>query len=433
MGVDRSVSSPVQQAAGARAGWRELESELGRLLDGRLVTPVFQPVVDLDSRLVVAYEALARGPAGSPLEQPAALFPVAREAGRLAELDYLCRARAVRLALDAELPSGMGLLVNVEPAALSDPCPDDLLADLDPPVGLRPFVEITERALTGRPAELLREVSSMRDLGWGIALDDVGADMRSLALMPLVRPDLVKLDLRLVQEHPTTEIAEIVNAVLAERERSGVTILAEGIETDEHLETARAMGATLGQGWLLGRPGPLPASAPPSGPAPPVLHHEPALSATTPFEAISPGRDVRRSDKALLLAMSLHLEREASRVGPGAIILSAFQEAARFTPKTIRRYERLAATSSFVVALGVGMPARPAAGVRGAHLDPADPLRGEWSVVVLGPHFAGALVAVDLGDGGPDLERRFDYALTYDRTAVVEAARTLTRRVERLA
>jgi len=52
---------------------------------------------------------------------------------------------------------------------------------------------------------------------------------------------------------------------------------------------------------------------------------------------------------------------------------------------------------------------------------------------VLGPHFAGALVAMDLGDTGPDMDRRFGYALTYDRPTVVEAARTLTRRVERVA
>jgi DICT domain-containing protein len=115
------------------------------------------------------------------------------------------------------------------------------------------------------------------------------------------------------------------------------------------------------------------------------------------------------------------------------IILSAFQEASHFSAKTLRRYERLARESTFVVALGVGMPARPALGVRGATLDPSDPLRGEWSVVVLGPHFAGALVAVDLGDTGPDMDRRFGYALTYDRPTVVEAARTLTRRVERIA
>src|SRR4029078_12426526 len=119
--------------------------------------------------------------------------------------------------------------------------------------------------------------------------------------------------------------------------------------------------------------------------------------------------------------------------GPGAVVLSAFQDAVHFTPKTLRRYERLAASSSLVVARGGGRRARPATRVRGAELDPADALRGEWSVVVLGPHFAGALVAVDLGDGGAGLSRRFDYALTYDRSLVVEAAHTLVRRVERLA
>ncbi|MEA2331292.1 MAG: hypothetical protein QOH58_1430 [Thermoleophilaceae bacterium] len=428
-----AAQSPARLESGTRATWPELESELGRVLDERLVTPVFQPLVDLDSRRVAAYEALARGPAGSPLEQPAALFPVAREAGRLAELDYLCRARAVSMAMDAEPPDGTGLFVNVEPATLSDPCPADLLDDLEPPIGLRPFIEITERALTARPAELLGELARMRELGWGVALDDVGADSRSLALMPLLRPDVIKLDLRLVQDRPTAEIAEIVNAVLAERERTGATIVAEGIETEEHLCTAQAMGATLGQGWLLGRPGPLPDTSVLAAPAPKLLSAPLAPAGATPFETVSPGRDVRRADKRLLLAMSLHLERQAAQVGAGAIILSAFQQADRFTPATVRRYERLAASSSFVVALGVGMPARPARGVRGARLDRSDPLCGEWSVVVLGPHFAGALVAVDLGDDGPDMRRRFDYTVTYERQAVVDAARTLAARVERLA
>jgi DICT domain-containing protein len=70
--------------------------------------------------------------------------------------------------------------------------------------------------------------------------------------------------------------------------------------------------------------------------------------------------------------------------------------------------------------------------VRGAHIGDGDPLLGEWSVAVLGPHFAAALVAVDLGDTGPENERRFDFALTYDRDLVVEAASALVRRVQPL-
>ncbi|WP_345301113.1 DICT sensory domain-containing protein [Dactylosporangium matsuzakiense] len=63
--------------------------------------------------------------------------------------------------------------------------------------------------------------------------------------------------------------------------------------------------------------------------------------------------------------------------------------------------------------------------VRGIALAADDPLRGEWNVIVVGPHFAGALVARDLADTGPDMHRRFTYALTYDRGLVLDAARAL--------
>jgi DICT domain-containing protein len=77
----------------------------------------------------------------------------------------------------------------------------------------------------------------------------------------------------------------------------------------------------------------------------------------------------------------------------------------------------------------VGLEAEPAPGVRGATLPEGDALANEWSVVVLAPHFAGALVAVDLGDAGADDERRFDFAVTYDRDLVMTAASSLMSRV----
>jgi DICT domain-containing protein len=75
------------------------------------------------------------------------------------------------------------------------------------------------------------------------------------------------------------------------------------------------------------------------------------------------------------------------------------------------------------------MPVEPAPRVRGASLEGNDGLLGEWSIAVLGPHFAGALVAMDLGDEGSDMERRFDFCLTYDRDLVTEAAAALMRRI----
>src|SRR4051812_34579520 len=166
------------------------------------VRSVYQPIVDLGSGEVVGYEALARGAEGSPWESPAELFRLARELGVEAEVDWSCRAAAFRGALHARLPAALALFVNVEPRFLSTTPP----AALEPVLRqaeqrLQVVVEITERALVADPAGLIAAVRRARDAGWGVALDDVGAEPESLALMPFIEPDVIKLDLRLVQDH----------------------------------------------------------------------------------------------------------------------------------------------------------------------------------------------------------------------------------------
>ncbi|WP_432498214.1 EAL domain-containing protein [Kineococcus gypseus] len=399
------------------------------VLGTRGVRSVFQPIVELHSGDVVAYEALARGPVG-PLERPDQLFAAARAAGALAELDRACRAAAFRGAVESGLLAPLTLFVNVEPEVLDAAPMDELLALAeDAPGQLRVVVEITERALAARPAELLRTVAHVRRLGWGVALDDVGADAMSLAFMPLVQPDVVKLDLRLVQQRPGADVAEIMHAVNAYAQASGAAVLAEGIEDERHLVMARALGASLGQGWLFGRPGPAPVPGARTAELllpPPV----PLADATSsPFALLPAGTPLRRSPKSLLIELSKQLEREALRIGPISVVASTFQEARHFTPATAGRYRDLVERTGFVCALGEGLPAEPLPGLRGAALAPGDAVRGEWDVVVLGPHFAVALLARDLGDTGTDAERTFEYALTYDRPTVVAAAHALLSRV----
>jgi diguanylate cyclase (GGDEF)-like protein/PAS domain S-box-containing protein len=402
--------------------------ELERILRERDLTAAFQPIVEISTGTVTAYEALARGPEDSVLRRPDRLFATAAHVGRTTELDWLCRAVAVQTALDAGLGRSSTLFLNCEPSAIGTPCPPEHQA-LWERAGreLDLLLEITERAVTDRPAELSQVVEANRAAGRGIALDDLGADVRSLALLPLIAPDVIKLDLSLVQDRPSTDQAAIVSAVAAERERTGAQILAEGIETEHHLSVARTLGATLGQGWFWGRPGLLPDEPTGTGlrrPARRAPRH-----GRTPFEVVAAERETAAATKHLLLPMSHHLEHRALRIGEGAVILSAFQDAKHFTPKTVRRYETLARGASLVGALGVGLGEAPVPGVRGAQIDPDDPLAGEWSVVVLGPHFAGALVAVDLGDTGPDRQRRFDFAIVYDRGLVIDAAKTLLTRI----
>jgi diguanylate cyclase (GGDEF)-like protein len=340
------------------------------------------------------------------------MFATARAAGRLSELDEACRAAAFRGAVAHNLLAPTTVFVNVEPDVLDSAPLADLPAIADTaPREPRIVLEVTERALAARPAELLRTVERVRALlGWGIALDDVGADPMSLSFMPLLRPDVVKLDLRLVQGAPGPEVAQVMNAVNAYAESTGALVLAEGIENAEHLATARSLGASLGQGWLFGRPESAPSLDRPSTelflPSPEPADLDEAGNGS-PFACLPEGTRLRFSPKSLLVELSKQLEREAVRVGQTCVVAATFQEARHVTPATERRYAELARATGFVCAVGEGLDAEPLPGIRGATLRPADPVRDEWDVVVLG------VVTVDL-EGVDDVADRFGDAAADD-------------------
>ena len=412
-------------------------SELTEVLQTRAIRCVYQPVVDLETRQVVAREALMRGPAGTAMESPVALLDAASTDEELATLDRL--AHTVALRAMAEHPDGHGkaLFLNFEPRGIGQ----DLAPDISRPwekareaalaSGLDVVIELTERALLADPGVMLWSIASMRELGARIALDDVGAEPESLAFLPIVRPDIVKLDLRLVREHGSLEIAEISNAVRAYAEESGAAVVAEGVETEHDHDIALSLGATLGQGWLYGRPGPLPAELAACPPLPRV-RALPDLPGETPFEVVAGVRTTRRGPKGLLLPLSRSLEEASQALSIPPVLLGCFQQAKYFTPYTATRYARLAHRLPLVGALGTHMPAEPAPGVRGAALASQDALTGEWNVIVLGAHYAAALVALDHGNlQVQEAERPFDYVVTHDRSLVVATAQTLVRRLLR--
>ncbi len=225
----------------------EAEEEFDRLLRTRAVQPLFQPIVSLVDGKPVGFEALARGPRGSRFASPQAMFAEAGRRGVVAELDWVCGTAACTAALDAGMVD-VPLFVNVEPQTLTAPCPADLFeAHLQAVARLNLVVEITERVIRD-PAALLRSVIAARRAHTRIALDDIGADPAALGMISLLAPDVIKLDRGLVQAPPASWAqAYVVNAVLTEASRTGAAVLAEGIETDQHVQAAVAMGATLGQ------------------------------------------------------------------------------------------------------------------------------------------------------------------------------------------
>jgi diguanylate cyclase (GGDEF)-like protein/PAS domain S-box-containing protein len=222
-----------------------------------------------------------------------------------------------------------------------------------------------------------------------------------------------------------------MNAVNAFAEQDGAVVLAEGIETEAHVRVAASLGATLGQGWFFARPAAGPAPGYPVGELVLPAGRRTAAHARplSPFACLPESVPLRRASKALLVEVSKQLEREAVRLGDTCVVASTFQEGRHLTPATRRRYRELVDRVGFVCALGEGLSPEPLPGLRGAALDADDPVRGEWDVVVLAPHFSAALLARDLGEDGPDMERTFEFALTYDRDTVVRAAHELLSRV----
>jgi len=396
------------------------------------IRAVYQPIVDLRTGRTVALEALARTAPGAPFNAPGPLFVAAKELGMVAELDMACRTAALRGALDASLPAGVSVFVKAEPTAIDAVPPAELRETIARAraAGLHLVLEVSERALTGNPSRLLVALASARRGGWSVAVDDVGVNPDSLALLPFVRPDVVKLDISLVQGTPTRRHGYVAAAVRTYAERTGAVVLAECIENDAHLQRAHALGASLGQGWRFGRPGPAPVLDAPVAPLAALPRPPTDTAPRTPFDAVhAGGARVETVTKAVLSSVSRHMEADALADTGRPVVLATFQRGERFTPETARHYERLARHCAFVVVFGEGMVRSPAPGVLGVPIVEDDPLAAQWSVVVVGPRYAAALVARDLGDRVDDNSRRFEYAVTHRAELVYPAAGTLMRRM----
>jgi EAL domain-containing protein (putative c-di-GMP-specific phosphodiesterase class I) len=398
------------------------------LHDGGGLHCVYQPFIDVDSGGVVAFEALLRPPPGSGWHSPVALLDAAREAGRLADLERA--SLRTSLADAGRLARGrpVTLFVNLEPDTLTrrlDMVLDVLAGRAD---HVRVVVEITERALADDLAGVLAGAERLRAAGCAIALDDVGVHPESLAFIPLVRPEVVKLDLKLLRTVKDPATVAVAGAVRAYAEQAGAEVVAEGIETPEDLTRALVLGATLGQGWLWGR-GEREFTPPPADPDRFAARPIGAALDTTPFDLIGAGRRVRRAPKHLLVPVSKTLDLMALQEPVAPVLLAAFEHVRFFRPSTARRFADLAARLPFVAALGVGMPPSPVPRVRGTDLAADDRLAEEWTVVVLGAHTSAALIARDLRDTGADRDREFLFAVSHDRMIVTAAAQTMAGRM----
>ena len=401
-----------------------VEEEFERVLHGRLLRTVFQPIVRVESGAVVGYEGLIRGPAGSILESPDALIKEAYRQNRMVEFDWVARASASRAALAARLAPDDLLFLNIEPIALASNCPPDLRPDIEEAFGtFRIVLEITERSLDHDPRALFEGIDRQRPTAAGLALDDVGANVRAMSMLPVIRPDIIKLDLKVTQSAPSREAMRVLHFAYEEAERTGATILAEGVETKRHDEVVRALGAPLAQGWLYGKPTDDPT---------PAGRHEALMSlgaelglgdVRSPFEVLG-GKMISRAPRDLLRSLAEEVFRHGMHLLPPALLVVLVPDPEALTKQQLRALSQMARRQVITGVIGSGMPPEPAPGVRGSQKpDPA--LEGQYAVIALSPSTAVAVLARRTHSTQPD----FYFGVIHDRPRITTAARCLLRQL----
>lgn len=270
---------------------RALHDELLMIIRERKITPVFQPIVSLSDGEPLGYEALARGPADSPLHTPAELFAVAARHKLLLALEHVCREAAIQQA--RMLAPGQQLFLNVTPEVINDPeFRNGRTKQVVLHHGLIPeqvAFEITERTAISDFGNFTRALHHYRRQGYCIAVDDAGAGYSSLQAIAELYPDFIKLDMSIVRDiHNNPFKIAILEALVNLAAAMNSKIIAEGVETEDELITVMKLGVGYAQGYLLARPANPPAPVSPA-----------AVGLIRKFRQKEAGRRARESGTAL--------------------------------------------------------------------------------------------------------------------------------------
>ncbi|HEY2900875.1 MAG TPA: EAL domain-containing protein [Polyangia bacterium] len=246
--VSRNAANKIADKPLAdRAG---LEPRFNAALDQMWMA--MQPIVSWNERAVFAYEALLRTDEPT-LRSPVDFIDVAE---RLARTDELGRRVRRRIADQmADVPANVKVFVNLHPMDLLDP---ELCATYGAltPFASRIVLEITERAALDEISGVADKVASLRQLGFRIALDDLGAGYAGLSSFALLEPEIVKVDMFLVRGiHRSATKQRIFHSFATLCRDLATTIVAEGVEVTEERDCLTELGGDLYQGYLFCRPG----------------------------------------------------------------------------------------------------------------------------------------------------------------------------------
>jgi len=242
------LAGGVDRLVGDRAG---LVASFANVL--KTLWIAYQPIVSWSRRDVFGYEALLRSREPS-LPHPGAILDTAERLDRLQELGRAIRAKAAEPVL--RMPEGVMLFVNLHTHDLLD----DELFDANRPlarIAAQVVLEITERASLHHIRDVQSRIAKLREMGFRIAVDDLGAGYAGLTSFAQLEPEVVKLDMSLVRNvHAQPTKQTLVRTMISMCHELGMQVVAEGIETPEERDVIIECGCDLLQGYLFARPGP---------------------------------------------------------------------------------------------------------------------------------------------------------------------------------
>jgi predicted signal transduction protein with EAL and GGDEF domain len=237
---------------------RFLEREIRRALEERAFDVHYQPVLAADGARVLGIEALLRWK--HPLRgdiPPGVFVPVAERCGLMVELGEFVLRRALS---DARRWPDLWIAVNVSPVQVRDPALVELVSNLLAENRIAPqrlVLEVTEGLLIDNPDEAKTRLDALKALGLKLALDDFGTGYSSLTYLQRFKFDKLKIDKGFVAPLGRDGNSQaMVQAIMALGHALELTLLAEGVETEEQRVLLRLAGCEEMQGYLFARPGP---------------------------------------------------------------------------------------------------------------------------------------------------------------------------------
>ena len=232
--------------------------EVMRIIEKGQIKTLFQPIIHGLTGEIYGYEALSRGiMSDGSLMSPEVLFKSAKDLDLMFFLDRVCREASLRAA--AQHGITQKLFINFVPTAIYEPelCLQSTAKVLSD-VHIREeqvVFEVVETELVEDFVHLNRILDYYRNKGYSTALDDIGSGYSNIDVLMKLKPDYMKIDMDIVRDiHTNVENQHKSDAFISSGKEIGLTILAEGVETQEEFEFLKQKGVDLFQGYLFGKP-----------------------------------------------------------------------------------------------------------------------------------------------------------------------------------